>query len=55
MPTIRTKNDVRIVDPGGDAAVSKGGFIEVAGVVESTQVSGWRQRLVTRGAAVTTT
>ena len=57
MPTIRTKHGLRIVDPGGDPATAPqygtnpGGFIEVNGVVESTQAAGWRQRLINRGAA----
>lgn len=53
MPTIRTKHNIRYADPGGDPAVSQGGFVEVNGVVVSTQAAGWRQLLVTRGAAAT--
>lgn len=51
MPTVRTKHNIRYADPGGDPAVSQGGIVEVDGVVESTQSAGWRQRLINRGAA----
>jgi len=58
MPNARTKNNVLYVDPGGDPAspglhgqVSSGGVVECLGVVVSTQVSGWRQALITKGVA----
>ena len=47
-----------VVDPGADPAapglhgqVSSGGFLESAGKTVSTQASGWRALLVSRGGA----
>jgi hypothetical protein len=58
MPTATLKNGLRFVDPGGDPAspglhgqVSSGGFVEFNGIIVTTQATGWRQVLITRGAA----
>jgi hypothetical protein len=62
MPNARLKDTgVLFVDPGGDPAAphvhaghgsaSSGGFVDSSGAAISTQATGWRQLLITRGVA----